>query len=100
MWWWLEVFSSWAPVVVVRIGTSTIADPNGAHIGPQARLHPANGTASPSYFRPIQRPRTQAPQPPHESRTPVRHPASGSGGLETPARDTSTGGASDGGAKE
>jgi hypothetical protein len=42
-------------VVVVRIGKSTIAEPGGGHIGPEAGVRLADGMVSLSCFRLIRR---------------------------------------------
>jgi hypothetical protein len=42
-------------VVVVRIGRSTIAEPGGGHIGPEAGVRLADGMVSLSCFRLIRR---------------------------------------------
>lgn len=38
-------------VVVARIGMSTIAEPGGGHIGPEAGVRLADGMVSLSFFR-------------------------------------------------
>src|SRR3954471_18093658 len=42
-------------VVVVRIGRSTITEPGGGRLGPEAGVRLADGMVSLSFFRPVRR---------------------------------------------